>query len=88
MNYLSHFFFFWLYQVFVVAHGLSLVEASRGYSVVVRGLVIAIASLVGDHGLWSTGSVVTVYQFSCSAICGIFPDQGLNPCPLHWQADS
>ena len=20
--------------------------------------------------------------------CGIFPDQGLNPCPLHWQADS
>ena len=20
--------------------------------------------------------------------CGIFPDQGLNPCLLHWQADS
>ena len=20
--------------------------------------------------------------------CGIFPDQGLNPCSLHWQADS
>ena len=20
--------------------------------------------------------------------CGIFPDQGSNPCPLHWQADS
>ena len=20
--------------------------------------------------------------------CVIFPDQGLNPCPLHWQADS
>ena len=20
--------------------------------------------------------------------CGIFPDQGPNPCPLHWQADS
>ena len=20
--------------------------------------------------------------------CGIFPDQGLNPCPLHWQEDS
>ena len=19
--------------------------------------------------------------------CGIFPDQGSNPCPLHWQAD-
>ena len=20
--------------------------------------------------------------------CGIFPDQGSNPCPLHWHADS
>ena len=20
--------------------------------------------------------------------CGIFPDQGSNPCPLHWEADS
>ena len=25
---------------------------------------------------------------SCSAACGIFPSQGSNPCPLHWQADS
>ena len=25
---------------------------------------------------------------SCSAACGIFPDQGLNLCLLHWQADS
>ena len=25
---------------------------------------------------------------SCSAACGIFSDQGSNPCPLHWQADS
>ena len=25
---------------------------------------------------------------SCSVACGIFPDQGLNPCPLHWQVDS
>ena len=25
---------------------------------------------------------------SCSAACGIFLDQGSNPCPLHWQADS
>ena len=23
-----------------------------------------------------------------SLTCGIFLDQGLNPCPLHWQADS
>ena len=25
---------------------------------------------------------------SCSAARGIFPDQGSNPCLLHWQADS
>ena len=29
-----------------------------------------------------------VHGLRCSAACGIFPDQGLNPCPLHWQADS
>ena len=35
-----------------------------------------------------TGSVVVAPGFSCSAACGIFPDQGSNPCPLHWQVDS
>ena len=25
---------------------------------------------------------------SCLRACGTFPDQVLNPCPLHWQADS
>ena len=25
---------------------------------------------------------------SCPVACGIFPDQGWNPCPLHWQGDS
>ena len=25
---------------------------------------------------------------SCSAACGIFLEQGLNPCLLHWQVDS
>ena len=34
------------------------------------------------------GSVVVTHGPSCSAACGILPDQGSNPCPLHWQADS
>ena len=43
--------------------------------------------------LWSTGSrrvgsVVVVHGLSCSVACGIFPDQGSNPCPLNRQADS
>ena len=25
---------------------------------------------------------------SGAVACGILPDQGLNPWPLHWQADS
>ena len=29
-----------------------------------------------------------VHGLSCSAACGVFPDQGSNPCPLRWQADS
>ena len=28
------------------------------------------------------------HGLSCSAACGIFPDQGSNLCPLPWQADS
>ena len=34
------------------------------------------------------GSVVVARGPSCSVACGIFPDQGSNLCPLHWQADS
>ena len=34
------------------------------------------------------GSVVVVHGLGCSMTCGIFPDQGSNWCPLHWQADS
>ena len=34
------------------------------------------------------GSVIVAHGPSCSTACGIFPDQGSNPCPLHWQADS
>ena len=29
-----------------------------------------------------------MHPLSCSATCGTFPDQGSNPCLLHWQADS
>ena len=33
------------------------------------------------HGLGSCGS----HRLCCSAVGGIFLDQGSNPCPLHWQ---
>ena len=46
------------------------------------------ASVAVVPGLRSTGSVVVQHRLSCFVVCGIFLDQGLNLCPLHWQADS
>ena len=56
--------------------------------VVVRGLLIAVASRCGAWALGAWASVIVARGFSCSAACGIFLDQGSNPCPLHWQVDS
>ena len=79
---------FWLWWVFVSVRGLSLVAASGGHS----SSQCAGLSLSRPLSLWSTGSrrtvsVVVAHGPSCSVACGIFPDQGSNPCPLHWQAD-
>ena len=47
------------------------------------------ASLVAEHGVSGARALVVVAQgLSCSAARGIFPDQGLNLSPLHWQVDS
>ena len=55
-----------------------------GYSVVaVHGFLTEVASHVAEHGPWSIGSKVVAHRPSSSVACGIFPDQGLNPCPLH-----
>ena len=35
------------------------------------------------RALGTRTSVVVVRGLSCSEACDIFPDQGLNPCPLH-----
>ena len=80
---------FWLCWVFVSVRGLSLVVASGGHS----SSRCAGLSPSWPLPLWSTGSRrassgVVAHGPSCSAACGIFPDQGSNPCPLHWQADS
>ena len=51
-----------------------------------------------DYGEWASrysevycgvrASVIVTRGLSCSEACGIFPDQGSNPCLLHWQMDS
>ena len=67
-----------------------LVQASpcRGFSCCRARLEGAWVSAVEAHGAWSTSSVVVARRLSYSRAHGIFPDQGLNPCLLHWQSDS
>ena len=81
--------FLWLCWVFISVQGLSLVVASGGHSSSwCAGLSLSRPLLLRSTGSRRAGSVVVAHGPSCSAACGIFPDQGSNPCPLHWQADS
>ena len=82
-------FIYWLCWVFVSMRGLSLVVASGGHSSSwCAGLSLSQPLLLQGTGSRRTGSVIVAHGPSRSAACGIFPDQGLNPCPPHWQADS
>ena len=87
--FLNKFIYFWLCWVFVSVRGCSPVAASGGHS----SSRCAALSLSRPLPLQSTGSrragsVIVAHGPSCSAACGILPDQGSNPRPLHWQADS
>ena len=82
-------FYLWLCWVFVSVRELSLVVASGGHSSSrCTGLSLLRPLLLQSTGSRRAGSVIVAHGPSCSAACGIFPDQGSNPCPLHWQADS
>ena len=90
---MCHIFFFliyfWLCWVFVSVRGLSLVAESGGHSSSrCMGLSLSRPLLLRSTGSRRAGSVIVAHELSCSAACGIFPDQGSNPCPLQWQADS
>ena len=87
----------WLCWVFVSVRGLSLVVASGGQSSSrcgghsssrCAGLSLSRPLLLRSTGSRRAGSVIVAHGPSCSAACGIFPDQGSNPRALHWQADS
>ena len=85
------FFFFnlWLCWVFVSVRGLSPVVASRGHSSSrCAGLSPSRPLLLRSTGSRRAGSAVVAHGPSRSAACGILPDQGPNPRPLHRQADS
>ena len=86
-NYL--FIYFWLCWVFASVRGLPPAAASGGHSSSrCAGLSPSRPLLLRSTGSRRAGSAIVAHGPSCSAACGIFPDQGTNPCPLHWQADS
>ena len=78
-------FIYWLLcWVFVSVLGLSLVVASGGHSSSrCAGLSLSQPLLLRSTGSRRAGSVVVAHGPSRSAACGIFPDQGANPCSLH-----
>ena len=78
---------------FIVVHGLLIAwllllwsTGSRcmGFSSCIMGALGHMGIAVAAHGLWRTGSIVVAHELTCSMVCGIFPDQGSNTCPLHW----
>ena len=83
------FIYLWLCWVFISVRGLSLVAASGGHSSSwCAGLSLSRPLLLRSTGSRRAGSAIVAHGPSSSTACGIFPDQGSNPCPLHWQADS
>ena len=78
------FIYFWLCWVFVSVRGLSLAAVSGGHSSSrCAGLLLSWPLLLRSTGSRRAGSVILAHGSSCSAACGIFRDQGSNPCPLH-----
>ena len=87
-----------------VVHGLLIVVASLGAEHGLSGVQASVAEACGlggcgspalEHVLNGCGSPALEHvlsscggRLSCSEACGIFLDQGLNSCLLHYQADS
>ena len=93
-----HYFFFFLIYLFIYlwlcwvsasVRGPSPAAASGGHSSSrCAGPSPSRPLLLRSTGSRRAGSVIVAHGPSCSAARGILPDQGPNPCPLHWQADS
>ena len=95
--------FFWRHWVLAAAGGLSLLTDSNLLVtfLAVRGPLVVVASPAAEHrALGTRASVVVAHWLSSKGFVveapglsypmswGISLDQGLNPCVLHWQADS
>jgi len=74
-------FYFWPHRVFVAAPALSSCDKWGHSLVAVCRHLIAMAALTAEQlALGGVGSVAVAHESSCFLACGIFLDQGLNPC--------
>ena len=74
----KRFIYFWLRWVLAAVHSgfVLLWQVGPILFIAASRLPTEVSALVVEHGL------------NGLAACDIFLDQGSNPCPLHWQADS
>ena len=82
---------FWLCWVFTAARGLLSGRGEQGPLLSGRNAKAPRyggSSCRGAEALWRTGLAVGAHGLSCPTARRIFPEQGLNPGPLRWQADS
>ncbi|XP_049557103.1 coiled-coil domain-containing protein 17 isoform X1 [Orcinus orca] len=63
-------------------------HARKSFFLQYAGLSLLWPLPLRSTGSRRAGSAAMAYGPSLSAACGIFPDWGTNPCPLHRQADS
>ena len=87
-NFIYLFIYLWLCWIFVSVRGLPLVAASGDHSSLRCAGLLSRPLLLRSTDSRCAGSVIVAHGPSRSVACGILPDQGSNPCPLHWQADS
>ena len=88
INFFIYLFFGCVGSSFLCEGFLQLRRAGGHSSSRCAGLSLSRPLLLRSTGSRHAGSVIVAHGPSCSAACGIFPEQGSNPCPLHRQADS
>ena len=92
---------FWLCFVFIAIQAFLQLQRVGATLQLQHTDLSLLASLVAEYSLQgntgfsscgsqaqSMGSIVMAHGLSCSAACGIFPDQESNSGPLQWQEDS
>lgn len=90
IDFFNSLFYFWLPCLRCCAQAAA-VAKSGGCSLAAMCGFLLLWSTGSRHagfGSWGTQAQLCGTGFSFLTACGIFPDQWLNPHPLHWQANS